>query len=249
MPTDAMNQTDNPAHAPVHPGVDSHANRKSQSHALQWTSDVPGPSGRWWAGVAVAGLVSLPLAWLLSYAAALPFFLGLFFFMLFGLIIGATAFRVAAGGRPYSMSTLILGTTFLVATTWGLSVLKEARDFPDDVAKRVSLRTRDIGDRTVAEFRSAVAADIRVLLSNRYGPGPIWGYVRWVLTSGEIKRGELPTLNKSVSIPAAHVSGWWAFRVVASVALLGFGISSQTLLLRVPNQRRKNSAGHSTGES
>lgn len=249
MPADALNETDHPAHASVDAHMESPANRPSPSHALQWNSDVPGPVGRWWAGVALAALIALPLAWLLSYAAALPFFLGLFFFMLFGLMIGATAFRIAARGRPYCTSSLILGTTLLVATTWGLSLLKEARDFPNDVAKRVSLRTRDIGDRTVAEFRSAVASDVRALLSTRYGPGPIWGYVRWVLTSGEIRRGELPTLNKSVHIPAAHVSGWWAFRVVASVALLGFGIASQTLLLRVPERGRHHCAGSSERDS
>lgn len=179
-------------------------------------------------------MLGVPIAWLLSYAAALPFFLGLFFFMLFGLMIGAAAFRVAASSRPYPTLTLVLGTTLIVATTWGLSLVKEARDFPGDVAKRVSMRTRDIGGRRVADFRSAVAADVRKLFAERYGPGQVWGYVRWVLTNGELKRGELPTLNKAVSIPAAQTSGWWAFRVVASVALLGFGVSSQTLLLRMP---------------
>ncbi len=201
-------------------------------NVLQWTTDVPGPHGRWWIGVGLACIFALPLAWLLSYAAALPFFLGLFFFMLFGLMIGAVAFRIAAPGKPYGNFALIAGTTILVVLPWSLSLFKEARDFPDDLARRISLRTRDIGDRTVSEFRDAVASDIRRLLADRYGPGSIWGYIRWVLTNGELRRGELPTLNAAVAVPTAQTKGWWAFRVVASAALLAFGISSQSLLLR-----------------
>jgi hypothetical protein len=199
--------------------------------------DLPGPTRRWWVGVGIAAVFALPLAWLLSYAAALPFFLGLFFFMLFGLMIGGVVSRICSG-RPYATLPLVLGTTILVILTWGLSLVKEASDFPDDVARRVSLRTRDIGDRTVAEFRCAVASDVRDLFATRYGPGPVWGYVRWVLTNGELKRGELPTLNKSVFMPATQVAGWWAFRVVASIALLGFGVASQTLQ-RVPRNKQK----------
>jgi|CXWL01.1.fsa_nt_gi hypothetical protein len=239
MPTEAMNPTENHVRHPAsRDDFTSSSMDAVADEPLQWIPDVPGPTRRWWVGVGVAALFALPLAWLLSYAAALPFFIGLFFFMLFGLMIGAAAFRVSAPGRPYATFPLVLGTTLLVACTWGFSLVKEARDFPDDVARRVSLHTRDIGDRSVAEFRCAVASDVRAWLADRYGPGHVWGYVRWVLTNGELKRGELPTLNKAVSMPAAQISGWWAFRVVASVALLGFGVSSQTLLLRVPRDKR-----------
>jgi len=187
--------------------------------------------GRWWIGVGVGSLLALPLAWLLSYAAALPFFLGLFFFMLFGLIIGAAVFRAAAPARPIPSRSLLLGTTILVALTWSLSLAKEAIDFPDDVARRAALRMRDLGGRSAGEFRSAVSAEVRGLLADRYGPGSTFGYVRWVLTSGELKRGELVTLNKAVSLPAGQVRFWWAFRVVASIVLLSFGIASQTFSL------------------
>ncbi len=238
-----VNQIDNPANGLLSekeylaPG-----NVVPAKASLRWESDVPGPPGRWWFGVAIAASVGIPLAWLLSYAAALPFFLGLFFFMLFGLIIGAVAFRVSAPGRPYAKFPLIMGTTFLVLLVWGFSLAKEARDFPADVARRASLRTRDLGDRSVADFRRAVASDVGSFLTQRYGRVQVWSYIRWVLTSGELKRGDLPTLNKAVVMPAAQSRGWWAFRVVASAALLGFGISSQTLLLRsgARNEKAQN---------
>ena len=84
-------------------------------------------TARWWAGVVAGAIASLPLAWLLSYAAFLMFFLGLFFFALFGLLIGAVVYRVAFGNQPYSRTTVLLGTTILVAVPWTFSIVKEAR--------------------------------------------------------------------------------------------------------------------------
>ena len=199
--------------------------------------NTPGLTGRWWAGVGVAAAISLPFAWLLSYAASLPFFIGVFFFLLFGLLIGATAYRVAAPGRPYSSVQLVMGTTVLVALVWGISIVKESRDFPGDVADRAVGRTRDLGERSVAQFRREVADDVRRFLADRYPPGGVSGYVRWVLTNGELKREELASLERGISVPAAQTRIWWAVRVVLSIALLGFGIGSQTLTL---NQSRES---------
>lgn len=217
------------------PHTPSDADRMASNSGIQplhWRSDLPGPSRRWWLAVAVATLIALPLGWLLSYGAALPFYLGLFFYMLFGLIIGATVFRVAAPGRPYSTPTILIGTTWLVAVAWGVSIIKESHDFPKDVARRVALRTRDLGNRSLEQFRLEVADDVRQYLAGRYGPGSHWGYVRWVLTNGQIKAGELNTVPQAVPLPAGQVRSGWAFRVVASIGLLAFGVASQTLLLR-----------------
>lgn len=198
--------------------------------------DTPGAVGRWWAGVATAGGVSLPLALLLSYAAALPFFIGLFFFVLFGLLIGAVAYRVAAPGRPYPQIQLVIGTTVLVALVWGVSMVKESNDFPGDVADRAVQATRDIGDQSATQFRREVADDVRRFLAERYPPGGVTGYVRWVLTNGELKRGDLTVVDRGIGVSAAQTRIWWAIRVVLSIALLGFGIGSQTLTL---NQSRE----------
>ena len=180
----------------------------------------------------VAAFIALPLGWLLSYGASLPFFLGLFFFMLFGLIIGSAAFRIAAPRRPYGTAAILAGTTLLVCATWGVSLFKEARDFPDDVARRVSMRTRNLGDRNLHEFRGDVEKEVRAYLSDRYGPGAYWGYIRWVLTDGQIEAGKLTSTPQAVSRPAGQIRWWWALRIVASIALLAFGIASQTMLLR-----------------
>lgn len=212
-------------------GVDAIAEPAATRPVLPVPDDTPGSTARWWAGVGVAGVFSLPFAWLLSYAASLPFFLGLFFFMLFGLLIGAAAYRVAAPGRPYSSLQLVIGTTVLVALVWGVSMVKESRDFPGDVADRAVQRTRHLGDQSVAQFRGEIADDVRRFLAERYPPGGVLGYVRWVLTNGELKRGDLTALDRGISVPAAQARIWWAIRVVFSIALLGFGIGSQTLTM------------------
>lgn len=191
--------------------------------------DVPGPAGRFWAGIGIALPVSLPVAWLLSYAGPLPFFLGVFFFALFGLVLGAVVYRIASPARPYGKWTVFLGTTLLVATCWGLSIVKESRDFPRDMAEEAVKRAREIGDRTAAEYRDDVARSIRGYLRERHPPGGTLGYVHWTLTEAEIKKGSLPIVAHTLR---ASQGRWtWAIRVVLSIALLAFGVASQTFSL------------------
>lgn len=188
--------------------------------------ETAGPA-RFWLGTLAALVVSLPLAWLLSYAAALPFFLGVFFFALFGLVIGAVTFRVAAPGGPYGRWTVLAGTTALVGVCFGFTIVKESRDFPSDMADEAVKRTRDLGSKTVAEFRADVADSVRDYLRERHPPGGTLGYMHWTLTEGEIKKGSLPLVNFALRRPQSRWT--WAIRVVLSIALLAFGIASQTL--------------------
>lgn len=193
-----------------------------------------GSPARWWMAVALGAIVSMPLAWLLSYAAMLPFFIGLFFFALFGLIIGAVMHRVASPGRPYNRTALVVGTTMIVAAGWIASIVKESRDFPGDMAVETANRTRDIGDRSVEEYRAAVADEIRHFLRKHYPPGGTFGYIRWVVTSGELKKGQIE--NVSRTLRRSQRKSWWAIRVILSIALFGFGIGSQTLPLRLASE-------------
>ncbi len=203
----------------------------SSALRTEGTSDVA-PSrcaGRWWRAVGLGLVVSMPTAWLLSYAATLPFFLGLFFFVLFGLMIGAVMHRAAAAGRPYGKASLVLGTTVVVIAGWAVSLAKESRDFPADMAAIAPNLTRDIGGRSVDEFRAAVVADVRRFLRESYPPGGAIGYARWVILSGELKKGQIAGVNRTLRRPQHGL--WWAVRVVLSIGLLGFGVGSQTLQL------------------
>jgi hypothetical protein len=192
-------------------------------------------TGRWWAGVGAGAIVSLPFAWLLSHAALLPFLLGIFFFALFGLVIGAVMHRVASPGRPYPRLQLVIGTTLVVALGWTGSIVVEGRDFPRRMAAEAGDTTRYLGNRTIGEFRTAVADDVRRFIRDRYPPGGALGYVRWVLTSGELKKGDIAHVNRTLVRGQRKLL--WAVRVILSVALLAFGIGSQTLPLKLLVER------------
>jgi len=188
---------------------------------------------RWWSAMTVGTIVSLPFAWLLSYGALLPFYLGLFFFMLFGLFIGAATYRVASPGRPYPRLAILAGTTLIVGVCWTLSIVKESRDFPADLAKDAVRRARDIGGRSADDYRATVAGEVRAFLRERHPPGGVLGYFRWMLLEGEIRKGSLPSFDQLVRRSPAR---WgFAIRVILSIALLGFAVSSQTLALGRPN--------------
>lgn len=191
-----------------------------------------GRSGRWWLAVAGGVVVSLPLGWLLSHAALLPFLLGLFFYVLFGLLIGATMHRLASPRRPYSRTVVLVGTTVVVLTGWLVSLGVESHNAPIKMAAEAGDRTRRIGERTIQEFRADVTASIRRLLDERYPPGGTLGYARWALTSGEWKKGEVAGFDRSLIAPQRGF--FFAIRVVLSIALLAFGVGSQTFLLRLP---------------
>lgn len=194
---------------------------------------------RWIIAVIVGTLVSWPLAWLLSHAALLPFFLGVFFFALFGLIIGAVMHRIAAPARPLGKGALLIGTTWIVLFVWGYSVLHEAADMPHKLAQAASERTRDIGDRSTADYIREVETNIRNVWQGKYGSSGIRGYVPWILAGGELARGELPGVQTPLRAGTGGV--WWLVRVGLSVGLLAFGVASQTLALRLqydPGVRR-----------
>ena len=185
----------------------------------------------WWLAVAVGVIVSMPFAWLLSYAAALPFYLGLFFFVLFGLVIGAIMHRVASRRRPYRRAAVLAGTIIVAGAGWIVSIVVEGLAFPDDMGDDAIKRTLSVGDRSPEDYRAAVAQKVRLFLHERYSPGGLVGYVRWVLTSGELKKGEIEGVK--VTLRRTQRGYRWAIRVALSIAFFGFGIGSQTLPLRL----------------
>ena len=165
----------------------------------------------------------------------LPFYLGLFFFVLFGVVIGAAMHRVASPGRPYGQWALLAGTTLVVVAGWLTSVVKESRDFPADMAAEAGNRTRSIGDQTIYEYRAAVRHDVRRFIREHYPPGGTLGYVRWVLLSGELKKGQIAGVHRTLRRPQRGYK--WGIRVVLSIALLAYGVGSQTFTLKLAKDR------------
>lgn len=214
------------------------ASCEPNSHTGEDVAD-PGPRStpaRWWVAVLVGLIFAMPFAWLLSYAGMLPFYLGLFFFVLFGVMIGAVIHRVASPSRPYNRWAVLAGTTIVVLTTWLFSLVKESRDFPHDVAVNAGNQTRSIGDQTIQEFRAAVEEDVRRFLRQSYPPGGTIGYVRWIFLSGELEREQIAGMRRPMQRPQRGYI--WAIRVVLSLALLAYGVGSQTFLLKRSQDRR-----------
>lgn len=220
-------------------GASASMPKDESSQPVPARSDSPasgaGSSVRWWLAVLFGSVICLPCAWLLSYGAALPFFLGLFFFVLFGLVIGAAMHRVAAPGRPHGRMSLIVGTSLVVGLGWGVSITKEAVDFPSDIAADAITKRLNLGDSTSAEYRAEVAGGVARFLRENYAPGGPVGYVRWILADGTLDQKEVPQLNRTMR-RSPH-GWWWALRGVLSIALFGFGIGSQTLPLKLARER------------
>jgi len=181
--------------------------------------------GRWAAAVLAGAASGLPLGWLLSYGALLPFYLGLFFFVLFGLMIGALMYRLGAPARPIARRRIRLGTVLVVGFTWAVSITVEATDFPDQMATKAIEGWRKLPAGTTADdFRRESAADVARHLNDNYAPGGVLGYLRWSATSSRLDRG-VGKLRKPYQ--ASQPRAWWVVRVVLSIGLLGFGIYSQ----------------------
>lgn len=188
---------------------------------------------RWWVAVVLTTILALPLAWVLSYAAALPFFLGVFFFLLAGLIVGAVAHRLAAPSRPFAATHVVAGVTVVVLGVWLVSLMKEARELPKAMAQQAE-RVRDIGGLTLEGFHTAVESEVRDYIREHYPPGGTLGYVRWVVHDGTFEPGELRGVERKLQ--AAQRGATWMTRVALSVALLAFGVGSQTFTLRLQRE-------------
>lgn len=195
---------------------------------------------RWLLAVLAAAGVGLPIGWLLCYGGLLPFFLGLFFFLLFGLLLGAVAYRVGLAARPLTKAAIVAGAAVVVVVTWATSILVEARDFPDQVAGEAIEQHRKLPEgMTPQTFRRQSADQIAAYLRERHPPGGVTGYVRWALSSSRVNppAGMLRRPFKS-----SQPRGWWAGRVILSIILLFYGVYSQIgPLTRPPSAKDQTS--------
>lgn len=192
------------------------------------------PQNRSVAWSLVAGLVvGVPSGWLLAFLAALPFMLGIFFFVLVGLIIGAVMFRFGSRTpRTPSRRTLWLIGSSVTATVLLVSLWTEYRTLPQSVEKRV--RRSFAGSFTPqmrAELRDGVQRFITSELKAHYPPGGFPGYLRWAVSSGKF---ECPRILKASTVeyglPQQRTT--WIIRVGLSLLLLQWTIMSQLLGLR-----------------
>jgi hypothetical protein len=176
---------------------------------------------------------------LLTWALSLMFMLGLFFFMLFGLLVGACMFRAGRRSRPMSRR-IVRGVTAVVAIAgWLTAVGKECYDFPKDFVAAVMQqrggRSAKVHipkggyDRVQSEVRDFLGP----YLTEHYPPGGWTGYVRYTLANEPIKL-DIPSQGRVIDVPA-RVAPWvWITRVALALPLFFLTMYSVTAGLTGP---------------
>ena len=195
---------------------------------------------RSWIGWSFVGgcAVGVPAGCLLAYLALLPFFLGLFFFLILGLLIGAVMFRFGKPAAPVARARLWGIGVAVAVVVWTTGLVVEYLGFPADAARAVrkslpqSLtpdQQDELYDRTRQHILSQlIGQDFRGGFFEHLRAFP--AYLKWATTSGTM---ECPRIfNDSVHTVRLSQRGIpWLIRVIVSLGLLAFAILSQVLAL------------------
>jgi hypothetical protein len=207
-------------------------------------SQLPTPQperGQGWIGWSLAGgvVLGLPIGWLLAYLGALPAFLGLFFDLLLGLIIGATMYRLGRRAAPVPRGHLWAIGGVVAGLVWLTMLVAQYHWFPDDAA-RMTLNNSISYSMSLADVQK-FEADTRQYalgqLREHYPPGGFLGYIHWAATN---RRMDIPRPGGEPPFQY-HIPGKaiiWHIQIFLSLAFLLFAIESQILgLSRVEGPR------------
>ncbi len=190
---------------------------------------------RWLLALVLAGLMLGMLDWLLARLIWLPYYFGLFFFLIAGLLVGAVSFRVARAARPIPRAQIITGVVVialassLVTVVWEYRFMAATaggeRKFPDarNAATDAGRRSTEVEARATREFVNA--------LRSEYPPGGWTGYVRWAIAGG---RMELTVDGCRDTVSIEHHGLAWPIRSLAGMLLLGIGLWMSFESLRSP---------------
>lgn len=195
-------------------------------------------------------ILSLPIGWLLATAAMLPFFLGLFFSMLFGLVVGAAVYRLGASAAPIPRPILwLLGLIITLA----ISVVSLASEYynvrgyhlprygqqgwhwtmvPGDISQQVrdSFPDRSFTPPQVIKLRQETSSFFVRHLQEQYPPGGVVGYVRWVIADETLACPRVfSPIHERIKPKQGGIK--WIVRVSLSFVLLWGAVQSQVLSL------------------
>lgn len=174
-----------------------------------------------------AGIVLLSaLCWLLARVVWLPFYFGVFFFLVAGLIAGSAAFRIARAARPLRRREVLacVAVQWLVAVAIGLfweyrNVRNTIGDAPRFGESRLAAYGRGESARRVDE---AASTTFDRLLRERFPPGGTRGYARWAMGGGRARLVLPDGTRDDVSIP--HRGSAWIVRTIGAYFLLAAGL-------------------------
>jgi len=186
----------------------------------------------WFIGSLVAGCVlGLPAGWLLAYLGMLPMLLGLFFYLLFGLLIGAVMVRVGRRAAPVAKTGLWLIAVFVAVLVWTTSLVTEYWEFPRSTNDQVRKTfVRSFTKSELEHLREQTHHYVLSELQSHYRPGGFLGYLRWAATQGTM---ECPRVfedsTENIQLPQRRVA--WLIRVLLGLIFLVGTVVVQTLEL------------------
>lgn len=193
-------------------------------------TDRPVPSrSRLWLAWLLGLALAIPAGWVMVPIAVLPWFLGLYFFLPFGLLIGAMMYRLALPAAPAPRRLLILIGVVTGGALWSASLVGEYRYLPVGAFKVVRASIPIVLDeRREQELRDTIAERIALQLQERYPPGGMIGYVRWIVGR---QRLQVPRVIDSTTLGYRTAGGGWRWpvRIVLSLLLTVGAIISQLL--------------------
>jgi len=176
-------------------------------------------------------MITVPLNWLLGSLLWLPYYSGLFGFLVEGLIAGAVAFRVASAARPVSKLNRIIGIALLVVFSINVLLLFEYHHFRNKIAlppKFVTTRNHIIRAQKDESARVAAIEAVETqaqqafsnMLADNFPPANAYGYARWVTVTG---LADIDVQGERERIEARH-RGWiWPVRTGIGALLLALG--------------------------
>ncbi len=179
----------------------------------------------WWSALAIAFVLLVGLDGVMAVLIWLPFYCGLFGFLVAGLIAGGVSFRVARRARPLSWKRVLAGVFLLavlstfVMVGWEFWYISSTIGDPPKFARLRNTAMRKgespdgIGEAAARRFRERLAAD--------HPPGGALGYARWAMGTGKM-RLELDGASETVSI--GHQGFAWPARTVIACLLTALGL-------------------------
>lgn len=224
-------------------------------HRLQ---DAEGHGGRLIGALAVGLLLAVPIGALLSLAGLLVFYLGLFFFLLFGMMLGASMFRVLKKVRPVATGSLVTVGLIVALFAFGVSLWVESVRVPWHVAKKANYALPLSGERVteanaeaarqdLEHQRALVAKEAAETIAKRYPPGGLIGYVRWAATDGKL---EFVAPNRDAGKIHYQLSQGpigFCIRLAICAAFICIGVLAQLWPLREAEDRLRVSASTEDG--
>jgi hypothetical protein len=184
----------------------------------------------------IATLIGVPFIILLMYCAWLPLLMGMYFFILGGMLVGAIWFRLAARVRPVPVGAVRLRMFAMLAVLVAIYMLSEyvvkRGHLSRDMAK-LTVQMRPVKSLAELHAREQEAADHVRRSLRRYGPGPV-GYWIWAATDGRLPPMEPYTGKESIELRQRQA--FYVLRVIASVVLLWYGLRLMAKDLARPDE-------------